>query len=60
MYDEISYSAFPKGNKLVSSAVSNSMAVDLTIYKFSFCKLDSLYDLGLWMEVNGIAFMSEL
>lgn len=36
------------------------MAVDLTIYKFSFCKLDSSYFLGLWMEVNGITFMSEL
>lgn len=41
---------FPRGNRLVPSAVSNSMSVDLTIYKFSFSKMDSLYYLGLWME----------
>lgn len=55
------YSAFfPKGNILVLNAVSDSMGVDLTIYKFSFCKVDSWYYSGLWMEVDGNAFMSDL
>lgn len=36
------------------------MAVDLTTYKFSSCKLDFLYYLGLRVEVNGIALMQEL
>lgn len=36
------------------------MAVDLTTYKFSSCKLNFLYYLGLWVEVNGIAPIQEL
>lgn len=49
---------FPKGNKLLIEC--KSMAVDLTTYKFSSCKLDFLYYLGLRVEVNGIALMQEL